>query len=194
MPAVKRTTAAKVSSMIHFREISKRLRGASKRVAQNESGVALVEIAISSAVVLATFVGVFQMTMACYTYNAVSEITRETTRWAAVRGSTCHTNTPNLDNCPATTTNIQNYAKTFGAINWSPCTTQNPCVTVSYKTGTTTTGTSQSKTTWATCASNCGNPGDMLVVTMNYPYSFSIPFLRQYSLTLSSTSEMIVAQ
>jgi len=186
-------TATKVKRMIYYRQLFKKLSAAGKRLARNESGSALVEIAMASAITLATFVGLFQVTMACYTYNAVSEITRETTRWAAVRGSTCHLNTPTLDNCPATTANIQNYAKTFGAINWSQCTTSNPCVTVSYKTATTTT-TPTATTTWATCASNCGAPGDMIVIKMTYPYSFNIPFVNQFSLNLTSTSEMIVAQ
>ena len=176
------------------RELFSRLKRAVERCGRSESGSALVEMAISSAVVLATFIGVFQMTMACYTYNAVSEVARESARWAAVRGATCSTNTPNLDHCPALTADIRNYAKSVGAINWSPCTTSSQCLTVSYKTGTTTTGVTQPTTTWATCASNCGKPGDMVIVAMNYPYSFSIPFLKQYSLNLRSTSEMIVAQ
>lgn len=181
--------------MIDCREIVKRLSRAGKRLAHEEAGAAIVEIAISSVITLATFIGVFQMTMACYTYNAVSEITRETTRWAAVRGRTCHTNTPTLDNCPATTTNIQDHAKTFGAIDWSPCTSSSPCVAVSYKTASTTlSGSGQSLTTWSTCSSSCGNPGDMIVITTTYPYSFNIPFVSQFSLSLTSTSEMIVAQ
>jgi Flp pilus assembly protein TadG len=180
--------------MIDSTMIFKKLSKAAMRCVRSESGAALVEMAISSTVVLATFVSIFQLTMACYHYNTVAEVARESARWAAVRGSTCSINTPGLDHCGATVANIQDYAKTIGAMNWSQCTTNNPCISVSWKTATTTTGVTQPTTTWATCASNCKNPGDMVVVTMTYPYSFSIPFFKQYSLNLSSTSEMIVAQ
>jgi Flp pilus assembly protein TadG len=180
--------------MIDCKKMLNKLSAAAKRCFRNESGGALVEMAISSTIVLGTFVSVFQMTMACYTYNSVAEVARESARWAAVRGATCHTNTVNLDHCGATEAQIQDYAKTVGAMNWSQCTSSNPCVTVSWKTATTTTGVQQQKTTWATCASNCGQPGDMVVVSMVYPYSLNIPFVKAYSLNLGSTSEMIVAQ
>ncbi len=81
--------------MIGRREIFKRLR----RIAGSDSGSALVEMAISSTLTMTVFIAIFQLTMACYTYNSVCEAARESARWAAVRGSTCHTNTPNLDTC-----------------------------------------------------------------------------------------------
>jgi len=183
--------------MIDCLQIFARFSRAAKRLVQEEAGGALVEMAISSTIVLATFISVFQLSMACYTYNTCAEVARESARWAAVRGSTCSTNTPGMDHCAATQAQIQDYAKTVGAINWSQCTTTNPCVTVSWKTGTTSTGVQQQKTTWAACDtsfSTCGKPGDMVVVSMVYPYAFGIPFFHAYSLTLGSTSEMIVAQ
>jgi Flp pilus assembly protein TadG len=173
-----------------FRKFSK----AARRFAHAEAGGALVEMAISSTIVLATFISVFQLSMACYTYNTCAEVARESARWAAVRGASCGTNTPTLDHCGATPTDIQNYAKTVGALNWSQCTTANPCITASWKTATTSTGVTQQKTTWAACASGCGKPGDMVVVKMVYPYAFGSPFFQSFSWTLGSTSEMIVAQ
>lgn len=180
--------------MIDSRKMISRVRNAAKRLVRSESGGALVEMAISSTVVLATFVAVFQLTMACYTYNTVAQVTRESARWAIVRGTTCNINTPGLDHCGASSSDIQDYAKKTGALNWSQCTTSNPCVSVSYKSASTTLVNSYTRTTWSSCTSNCGKPGDMVVVSMNYPYSFSIPFFSRYSLNLSSTSEMIMAQ
>ena len=179
--------------MTNCSRFSKMFTQLSKRVLQNDAGSALVEFAIASTVVLGTFLGVFQLTMACYTYNAVAEVARESARWAAVRGGTCSTNTPTLDHCGATQANIQDYAKSVAALNWSQCTTANPCLTVSWKTATTS-GTQRPTTTWTTCTTCSKKPGDMVVVSMLYPYSLNLPFIKNYSLTLGSTSEMIVAQ
>ena len=189
--------------MIECSGFHKRLKSALRK-AQCESGGALVEVAISTVALMSVFLGVFQLTMACYTYNAVCEAARECARWAAVRGSTCHTNTPNLDTCSAsgggassaTATDIQNHAKTIAAIDWSSCTTQSPCVTTSWMTGTTTSGTTTS-TTWSSCnssSSTCNVPGNLVVVTISYPYAFNLPFIRNFSLNLTSTSQMVVAQ
>jgi Flp pilus assembly protein TadG len=180
--------------MIDCKGMLRKVGRVARRLRQEDAGGALLEMAISSTIVLATFVSVFQFSMACYTYNTCAEVARESARWAAVRGATCHTNTPGLDHCAATQSDIQNYAKSVGAMNWSQCTTASPCVTTSWKTATTSTGVQQQKTTWTACSSGCGQPGDMVVVSMVYPYSFSIPFVKSYSLTLGSTSEMIVAQ
>jgi hypothetical protein len=83
------------------------------------------------------------------------------------------------------------------AIDWSSCTTASPCVTTSYMTGTTSynTNTQLTTTTWAACSSGtCNSPGNLVVVTINYPYAFNLPFLRNYNLTLTSKSQMVVAQ
>ncbi|MBS1802620.1 MAG: pilus assembly protein [Acidobacteria bacterium] len=174
----------------------KRLGKATRRGTQEESGSALVEFAISSIIILGTFISVFQVSMACYHYNTVAEVTRDTARWAAVRGSQCSTNTPTMDNCNASKATIQNYAKSVGALNWSQCTTANPCITVSYKTASTVTDSTTYKTTttWSDCATNCNAPGSMITVAMSYPYTLNLPFFKNYSINLGSTSTMIVAQ
>jgi len=163
------------------------------RLAESDSGSALVELAISSTIILGTFIAVFQLTMACYTYNSVAEVARDSARWAAVRGATCSQNTPTLDHCGATATDIQNYAKSVSALNWSQCTTASPCLTVTWKTASMS-GIQHPTTTWSTCSSGCKKVGDMVTVSMTYPYAMNLPFLRNYNLTLGSASTMIVAQ
>jgi Flp pilus assembly protein TadG len=164
------------------------------RTMGSDSGSALVEMAISTTLIMSVFLGVFQLAMACYTYNTICEVARESARWAAVRGSTCSTNTPNLNSCGATSANIQAYAKTVGAIDWSQCTTQSPCVSTSWMTATTT-GSTQQTTTWAACSSGtCNVPGNLVVVNITYPYGLNLPFLRSYSLSLKATSQMVVSQ
>ena len=183
--------------MTHADIFLNNLKRTASGLAKNESGSALVEFAISSLIVLGTFIGVFQLTMACYTYNSVAEVARDSARWAAVRGTTCSTNTPGLDHCGASQTDIQNYAKSVSALNWSQCTSTNQCLTVSWKKATTTTGVLHPTTTWASCtygSSGCGKPGDMVIVSVKYPYAMNLPFISSYNLTLGSSSEMIIAQ
>ena len=111
------------------------------------------------------------------------------------RGTKCSTNTAGLDHCGASQSDIQNHAQTIAAINWSQCTTTNPCITATWLKGTTVTGTSQTTTTWATCTGGCAaDPGNMLVVTMTYPYALTFPFVKTFNLNLTSTSEVIISQ
>lgn len=178
--------------MIGFRAIFSNAR----RLARNDEGVALAEMAISATLLLGTFLGVFEVAMACYTYNNVGEVARESARWAMVRGDMCSTYTPNQDHCGATSSDIQSHAETMGLINWSSCTTTNPCVTATWMTGTTVTGTQQTTTTWASCGttSACKAPGNLVVVNVSVPYTLTIPFIKNFSLNLKSQAEMVVSQ
>lgn len=178
--------------MIGFRAIFSNAR----RLARNDEGVALAEMAISATILLSTFLGVFEVAMACYTYNNVGEVARESARWAMVRGAMCSTYTPNQDHCGATSADIQTHAETMGLINWSSCTTTSPCVTATWMTGTTVTGTQQATTTWAACGTTtaCKSPGNMVVVNVSVPYTLTVPFVNNFSMNLKSQAEMVVSQ
>jgi Flp pilus assembly protein TadG len=170
-----------------------------RKASSEESGSAIVEMAISSVVMIATFIGIFQLTMACYTYNTVAELTRESARWAMVRGGTCSTNTPNLDHCGATSSDIQDHAKAVSAaLDWSQCTSTSPCVSTTWKTGATTAGVQQASTTWTACdpttSTVCKIPGSLVIVNMTYPYSFAVPFLGKYNMNMASQAEMVISQ
>src|SRR4051812_29312205 len=75
----------------------------------DEAGGAILEMAISSSILFAMFFGVFELTLASYTYHYVSAAAREGARFAIVRGSTSCANTPNLANCNASPTVIGNF-------------------------------------------------------------------------------------
>ena len=64
-----------------------------------EDGASIVEMALASAVVMGMLFGVTYMSLALYTFHYISEAAREGSRYAIVRGSTCHANTPGLANC-----------------------------------------------------------------------------------------------
>lgn len=180
--------------MIALRQFSGRLRKAAEKIAHNDSGGSLVEMALSSLILATMFFGIFEVTMACYTYNAVSEAARESARWAMVRGSKCSTYTVNQDHCGATSDDIQNHAIASTKINWSQCTSASPCVTATWLKGTTASGTTTS-TTWATCTGGCAaDPGNLLVVSISYPYALTFPMVKTFNIHLASTSEVIVSQ
>ena len=112
-------TTAKIGSkgesipMLGLRKYLKRLRHlqSTGQGILNETGGAIVEMAVSSSVLFAMFFGIFEFAFASYSYNYVSDAAREGARWAIVRGSTSCANTPNLTNCGASYTDIANHVK-----------------------------------------------------------------------------------
>lgn len=158
-----------------------------------EDGNTIVEMALSSIVLLAMFFAVFRFTLASYTYHYVSEAAREGSRFAIVRGSESCGNTPNLTNCNASATTIGNYVKSLGypGIN----STANMTVTTTWLRATTTSGGTNTTTTWAACtAGTCNAPGNMVHVVVTYAFPLSIPFVPQRTISISSTSQMVVQQ
>ncbi|WP_348262787.1 TadE/TadG family type IV pilus assembly protein [Telmatobacter sp. DSM 110680] len=180
--------------MIALRQFSDRVRKAARNIAHSDAGGSLVEMALSSLILATMFFGIFEVTMGCYTYNAVAEAARESARWGMVRGTKCSTYTPNQTHCAASSDDIQNFAKTSAKIDWSQCTTASPCVTATWLKGTTTSGTTTS-TVWATCTGGCSaDPGNLLVVSISYPYALTFPMVKTFNIHLASTSEVIVSQ
>ena len=58
-----------------------------RRCVVNDAGGAIVEMALSSAILFAMFFGVFELSFASYTYHYVAAAAREGARFAIVRGS-----------------------------------------------------------------------------------------------------------
>lgn len=150
-------------------------------VKRDEEGSALVEMAISSTLVLGVLIGSFQASLMLYTYHFLSFAARQGARYAVVRGSdSCYTpgvSTSNISDCNDTTgSGVVSYVQglQFPGLNWSKCTTASPCVSVSWPNG-----------------SNA--PGNPVQVQINYPYSFALPFVSPYTLTLTSTSTMVIS-
>src|ERR1017187_6090213 len=163
------------------------------RVLRDDSGAALVEMAMSCLVLLAAFFGVFEFSLASYTYHYVSEAAREGARYAMVRGSTSCINTPNLSTCNATATQISNYVKDLGypGIN----STSNMTVAVSWLTATTVTGGSSTTTTWAACSTGtCNLPGNMVKLVVTYAFPLTVPFSTRNTIDVTSTAQMVVSQ
>jgi Flp pilus assembly protein TadG len=180
--------------MTGYREFLKKFIAAAHQNVRNDEGGAIAEMAFSTILIMTMFVAIFQLSLACYSYNSVTEAARESARWAMVRGSMCSTYTPTQTNCGASSTDIQNYAKSAVAIDWSACTNSKPCVTASWSKATTVTGVQQATTTWTSCSNQCNNPGNLVIVNVSYPYTFNIPFVNKFPITLKSQAGMIISQ
>ena len=143
----------------------------------SEEGSAIVDFALSSTVMLAVIFGVVQLSLALYTYNYISDAAREGARYAIVRGSTsCLTvgkTTSTISDCNDTTgTGIVSYVQglKYPGIDWSRCKTA--CVTVSWP--------------------STNARGNLVNVSISYPYTLNVPFVKQMSFNLGSSSSMVI--
>ncbi len=179
-----------VSSLVASIQVNgKRTNSArSFRSISSEEGSSLVEIAIASAILFSLLFGVIQIAYALYTYEYVSEAAREAARYAIVRGSTSCTNTPNLTNCNATGAQITSYVQSLGFPGLS---FSNLTVTTAWCAG----DASSGSMTWASCSTSTANsPGNAVNVVVAYAFPLGIPFWKNATVNLSSTSQMAVSQ
>ena len=77
----------------------------------NERGSTLVEFALVFILFMTVLLGIAGFGHALYTYHFVSNVAREATRWAAVNGSTCATDSSCT--APATSSDIDAYVKSL---------------------------------------------------------------------------------
>ena len=164
-----------------------------RRVLHDEQGGSLVETAISFLLLLSLMFGVIQGSWAVYSYHFLANAAHEGTRYAIVRGGgwsgtggTCAGYTSS--GCVASIANVQNYVANlnFPGLRITP-----GQVCVAYLTST----PASSTTTCTASTTNANNrPGDLVQVTINYPFTMSVPGLPGYTINLSSTSQMVIAQ
>lgn len=165
-----------------------------RRLAAIDSGAAILEMAISSALLFSMFFGVFEISLASYTSHYVADAAREGARYAIVRGSLSCTNTPILQNCGASPTTIAAYVK---GVQYPGILPANMTVTVGYMTGTSSVSSGSMLTTWAACnpaTTTCNIPGNMVNVQVSYAFVISVPFAPKKTINVSSTSQMVVQQ
>jgi Flp pilus assembly protein TadG len=154
------------------------------RRSRSEYGSTLVETALSLVILLTVALGVMEMSLALYTYHFVSDAAREGTRFAIVRGSSCATNAGLASACPATQADIQSYVRGLGFPGIDPSLmTVTTTAYLAYPTGTVCTAA------FLTCMS----PGNQVKVTVRYQFPLSIPFIPASTLSMSSSSQMVIA-
>jgi len=155
-----------------------------------EEGSSLVEMAIASSVFFVMFIGLFELCLAFYSYHFVSDAAREATRYAMVRGATCSTNTPSQTNCNVTSAQVQSYIRSLGY----PGLVSNDLTSTTTWCAATSSG-SPATTTWSACAAGTAEtPGNEVKVVVNYAFPLHIPFWKNGTINVSSTSFMVIAQ
>lgn len=153
-----------------------------RRIRAGEHGGVILETAVSFALVIGIIVGIIQVTLALYTYHFITDAAREATRYAVVRGSYSCANTPGLSNCGATPDEISDYVKSFSFPGINPA---NLSVSTSWPD----TGSACYPST-----TPCNNPGNEVMVQVNYQFPLNIPIWRSASLNLYSSSRMVISQ
>ena len=147
-----------------------------------QRGSALVEFALSVTIMATLLFGTMAMSMALYSYHFIAEAAREGSRYAMVRGSSCTTYSGFTSSCPATPAQIQTYVRSLSFPGINP--NQMTVTTIWPTTGSTCT---------PSAAPNCNNPGNLVQVTVSYQLPVSIPFVPARTLTMSSRSQMVIA-
>jgi Flp pilus assembly protein TadG len=135
-----------------------------------EGGSSLVEFAVSLPILL-TFIFCFmEMCLAFYSYNLISELAREGSRYAMVRGASC----PSSSNptCEVTAAQVNSYVSSLGYPNIGA-------------------GTITVATTYPN-----GNEsvGSTVKVQVTYVLRITIPLVPKNALTMSSTSQEYIVQ
>lgn len=163
---------------------------------RRQEGAALVEFAISLGIFLAVTIGIVFLCVALFTYEYVDYASREAVRWASVRGADCYLSTQTMPGCTsaqgASITDIQNYVKSldFPLINTDSSVLK---VTPSWSQASTTV-----PVTWTPCGPGtvCNARGNQVQVTVTYTFNLglSIPFVGPFTPTVSSSSQMVIAQ
>lgn len=135
-----------------------------------EEGATLVELALTIPLLLTFIFGWMEVCMALSTRTLLSEIAREGTRYAMVRGATC----VNIggSSCTATAAGVNAY---LNGVNWPNVGGSVIAVNTTYPDGN-------------------ENAGSRVQVTVTNVFPFNIPFVSKTSLTMSSTSVMYILQ
>jgi len=149
-----------------------------------ERGSTLVEFALVFILFMTILLGIAGFGHALYAYHYVSSAARQATRWAMVNGAQCASD--NTCTAPASQSDVQTFVQnvTPQGIDWNQVT-----VTTCGTSG----GVECADSTLTDCAANVNDPGCVVQVKVSYNFQFIFPLLPTNTLTLSSTSEMIIA-
>ena len=144
-----------------------------RSLARNARGSVLVEFGLVAPMALFFMFAIMDFAYAAYTSHLVANAARIGVRYAAVHGSTC-----TVTGCPATTDSVSTYVKSLasGIIASSMTVT----------------------TTWAAYGSCRTSPykatGCLVTVNVSYPYKVLFLEVPKTSWTMTSSSEMQIAQ
>jgi Flp pilus assembly protein TadG len=163
------------------RESAKQESPTGKTIRPAQRGSSLVELAFVLVFLLTVLFGIIDFSRALYTYHFVSNVAREATRWASVRGFACN---PALTGCQATSGpagNVQAFVSNVSGMGLDPAKITSTTSWVAPPSGT------------PACTGPENLPGCVVKVQVNYDYQFIFPFLPA-GFRMSSTSQMVISQ
>jgi Flp pilus assembly protein TadG len=140
-----------------------------KRLAE-ENGQSMVEFAVTLPVLFTLIFCFMEMCLAFYTHNMISELAREGTRYAMVRGSSCLTSASS--SCQATASQVNTFVSGIGFPNLGGGTMT---VAASYPDGN-------------------AAIGSRVQVLITYVFPITMPFVPTNSISMSSTSVTTIVQ
>lgn len=166
-----------------------------RRCGREEEGQSLVETALSMMALLMLIFGVIESSWAIYSNHYVGNVAHEAARYAIVRGASWGTSCDGTGSagsgyasskCTANATDIQNFVANdnFG----TSITASNVCV--EYFSTLPTSASTSCTTSTGTLANSVG---DVVQVTITYPFTISIPLIPAITWNMSSTSQMVIA-
>lgn len=177
------------------KSISHLLRASLRRL-REEQGQSLVETALSMILLLALIFAVIEACWGAYSLHYLANAAHEAARYAIVRGGSWKGNPCDgtgaagsgygSSMCEASPQDIANFVanRNFPGISIAAT---NVCVEYSATVPTTAT---------QACYPNSSpdDPGDIVQVTITYPFSFTLPFIGDYTWNFASTSQMLISQ
>jgi Flp pilus assembly protein TadG len=151
----------------------RRLKGRKRLAATllgEERGDAAIEMMLSVPIMVCFIFGLMQVCVAYYGYERISEMAREGTRYAMIRGATCETSTGS--SCTISAATLQTYVTGLGIPDLAGGTTS----------------------AVATFPDGDEAVGHRVQVVVTYVFPYKIPYVESQSYTLSSTSVMYFQQ
>ena len=162
----------------------------SKRLFREDRGESLVEFAIAVSVLLMALFGIMDFARCMYTYHFVSYAAQQGARYAMVRGADWTT----------ACASASSYDCSISSSNESPVETYVQDLATPGITGSSITVTPSwpaenvdGSATPCTSPNSANSKGCLVKVVVSYPFKFILPFLPKGSMTMTATSEQIIA-
>ena len=155
------------------------------RKGRGQRGASLVEYAFVLILFLSLLFGISGFGHALFVYHHLNSAAKEATRYAAVRGSTCSDDSSCLASNsasgvagPTTVADVKAFvvSMTLCGVAGTIC---SPAITTA--------------PTACNTAATANKPGCTVKVTVNYSYDFMFPLIRTTPISMSSTSDMVIA-
>ena len=153
-----------------------------------ECGAELVEFAFTAMLYLVFCIGFLELCMVLFYLHCIGEASRQTARWASVRGTASSVSSgtattcvnPNISTCPAAVSDVQAYGQSQPGMNAT-----NTVVAVNWCNSDGTTG----------CTNDPSNaqPGHIVKVTVTYKFA-RVPFVSGGAFNFTSSAEKVIWQ